>query len=153
MTGLLGREGEARWRIASGVWTGRVFAMLMVAPVLAKIFFPGRGGRGHLLYEGGLTLGAALALLAMAEWLKRGSRVAAVLLLTCFVALKVALWWVGAAKLWDTATGREVLSLPASRDRIAMARFSADGRRIVTCCADGTVHVWSAAAPSHQPAP
>ena len=103
MTGLLGREGEARWRIASGVWTGRVFAMLMVAPVLAKIFFPGRGGRGHLLYEGGLTFGAAVALLAISEWLKRGSRVAAMLLLASFLALKLALWWVGAAKLWDGA--------------------------------------------------
>jgi hypothetical protein len=103
MTGLLGREGEARWRIASGVWTGRVFAMLMVAPVLAKIFFPGRGGRANLFYEGGLTVAAAIALLGLSEWLKRGSRVAAVLLLASFIALKLALWYVGAAKLWDGA--------------------------------------------------
>lgn len=101
MTGLLGREGEARWRIASGVWTGRVFAMLMIAPVLAKIFFPGRSGRSNLFYEGGLTVAAAIALLGMTEWLKRGSRIAAVSLLACFVALKLALWWVGAAGLWD----------------------------------------------------
>jgi hypothetical protein len=103
VTGLLGREGEARWRIASGVWTGRVFAMLMVAPVLAKIFFPGRGGRSNLLYEGGLTVAGAIVLLGLSEWLKRGSRTAAVLLLASFIALKLALWWVGAAKLWDGA--------------------------------------------------
>ena len=103
MTGLLGREGEARWRIASGVWTGRAFAMVMLAPVLAKIFFPGRGGRANLLYEGGLTVAAALVLLALSEWLKRGSRIAALLLLLSFIALKVALWWVGAAKLWEGA--------------------------------------------------
>lgn len=103
MTGLLGREGEARWRIASGVWTGRVFAMLMVAPVLAKIFFPGRGGRSNLLYEGGLTVAAALVLLGLSEWLKRGSRVAAALLLLSLVAVKLALWWAGAAKPWEGA--------------------------------------------------
>lgn len=103
MTGLLGREAEARWRIASGVWTGRVFAMLMVAPVLAKIFFPGRGGRSNLLYEGGLTVAAALVLLGLSEWLKRGSRAAAVLLLMSFIALKLALWWVGVTKPWEGA--------------------------------------------------
>ncbi len=103
MTGLLGREAEARWRIASGVWTGRAFAVVMLAPVLAKIFFPGRGGRANLLYEGGLTVAAALVLLGLSELLKRGSRAAAALLLACFIALKLALWWVGAAKLWDGA--------------------------------------------------
>ena len=109
MRGLLGREAEARWRIASGVWTGRAFALVMLAPVLAKIFFPGRGGRANLLYEGGLTVVAAAALLGASEWLKRGSRTAAVILLLSFIALKLALWWVGAAKLWDGALVSAVL--------------------------------------------
>ena len=137
MTGLLGREGEARWRIASGVWTGRVFAMLMIAPVLAKIFFPGRDGRSNLLYQGGLTTLAALVLLALSEWLRRGSRTAAILLLACFIALKVALWYVGAAGLWDGALVAAALifgfvqgiwgaAMLASvrRDRAAIARRS-----------------------------
>ena len=109
MTGLLGREGEARWRIASGVWTGRAFALVMLAPVLAKIFFPGRGGRANLLYEGGVTVAAALVLLGLSEWLKRGSRIAAALLLASFVALKLALWWVGVTKLWEGAIVTAIL--------------------------------------------
>ena len=109
MTGLLGREGEARWRIASGVWTGRAFALVMLAPVLAKIFFPGRGGRANLLYQGGLTVAAALVLLGLSELLKRGSRIAGVLLLASFVALKLALWWAGAARLWEGAIVAAIL--------------------------------------------
>jgi hypothetical protein len=112
--------------------------MLMVAPVLAKIFFPGRGGRANLLYEGGLTVTASLVLLALSEWLKRGSRAAAVLLLASFLALKVALWYVGVAKLWEGALVAAVMvfgfvqgiwgaSMLASvrRDRATMAKHSA----------------------------
>jgi WD40 repeat protein len=49
----------------------------------------------------------------------------------------------GTAKLWDTETGRELLSLPHSTEVTAIA-VAPDGRRLLTGAADGTTILWSA---------
>ena len=47
-----------------------------------------------------------------------------------------------AAQLWDTRTGRAVLSLQAHIDPVNAAAFSSDGRYVGTGYKDGSVRVW-----------
>jgi hypothetical protein len=47
------------------------------------------------------------------------------------------------AKIWDTETGRELLSLPHSAE-VTTAAVSPDGKRLVTGADDGTTTLWSA---------
>jgi WD40 repeat protein len=47
-----------------------------------------------------------------------------------------------AARVWDTATGREVAVLKGHADRVISAHFSSDGSRIVSASWDGTARVW-----------
>jgi WD40 repeat protein len=49
------------------------------------------------------------------------------------------------AKVWDAASGREVLTLKGHGDRVWSAAFSPDGQRIVTGSLDCTARVWDAA--------
>ena len=49
------------------------------------------------------------------------------------------------AKLWDAATGKELLTFKGHRGWIFSVAFSPDGQRIVTACGDHTVKVWEAA--------
>jgi WD40 repeat protein len=49
------------------------------------------------------------------------------------------------AYTWDTRTGKDVLHLRRHKDRIVSARFSPDGKRIVTASWDKTAIVWDAA--------
>lgn len=48
----------------------------------------------------------------------------------------------GEAKLWDAATGKELAALPGHTDMIDCARFSPDGRLLLTACADSRLRVW-----------
>ena len=58
----------------------------------------------------------------------------------------------GAAKLWDAATGREVLTLSQVRDEPATCvAFSPDGRRIISGSKSGTVRFWDATPLSELP--
>jgi hypothetical protein len=96
---LRGREAEARWRIRSGVWAGRIytvlFAVLSILPLLR------RGGPDWA----SAVLLALLAggLLFATEQMRGGSRVAAVVLLALFIATKLASWLLGGAALWHGA--------------------------------------------------
>jgi WD40 repeat protein len=49
------------------------------------------------------------------------------------------------AKLWDTATGWEILTLKGHTDGVRGVAFSPNGRRIVTSSDDGTARVWEGA--------
>ena len=49
------------------------------------------------------------------------------------------------AKVWDAATGRELLTLKGHTLGIQSVALSANGQRIVTGSDDGTAKVWQAA--------
>ncbi|MBO0699344.1 MAG: protein kinase, partial [Zavarzinella sp.] len=48
------------------------------------------------------------------------------------------------AYVFDTATGRDLVHLRRHDDRLASARFSPDGSKIVTASWDGTARIWDA---------
>ena len=57
----------------------------------------------------------------------------------------VSVSWDGKWTIWDTATGRALLSLAAHEFGAHHVRFSADGRTLFTSGHDGAVRAWSAA--------
>jgi WD40 repeat protein/serine/threonine protein kinase len=48
------------------------------------------------------------------------------------------------AKVWETASGKELSTLAGHRLDVVSIAFSADGKRIVTGSEDGTIRVWDA---------
>jgi WD40 repeat protein len=48
------------------------------------------------------------------------------------------------ARVWDTATGRELLRLEGHSDQVYSAAFSSDGTRIVTASLDRSARIWDA---------
>jgi hypothetical protein len=95
---LRGRESVARWRIESGVWAGRLFALLYT--VLAIIPMVASGGRswGPTIF----FLLIAAGIFYASERTRAGSRVAACVLFALFVLAKLVddrpLW---AGALWS----------------------------------------------------
>ena len=81
---LRGREFVARWRIQSGVWAARLFALFVGVTVL----FPLLRQEGPDWLTAAVVLCLALGLLGGAELVRRGSRVAAVLLVVLYLGLK-----------------------------------------------------------------
>src|SRR5207253_2510745 len=51
----------------------------------------------------------------------------------------------GSARLWDTASGREILVLKGHKGPILRAVFSQDGRRIATRGRDRIAQIWESA--------
>ena len=49
------------------------------------------------------------------------------------------------AKVWDAATGRELLTLPGHTDAVFGVAFSPDGTRLATASGDQTAKVWDVA--------
>jgi WD40 repeat protein len=51
----------------------------------------------------------------------------------------------GEVRVWDMLSGEEVLALPHPGGCVFGVAYSPDGRRLATCCGDGTVRIWGAA--------
>jgi WD40 repeat protein len=49
-----------------------------------------------------------------------------------------------AAKLWDAATGKEILSLDGHQEEVTSVNFSPDGLNVLTASRDGKAIVWLA---------
>jgi WD40 repeat protein len=52
------------------------------------------------------------------------------------------------AKVWDSASGKELLTLKGHGSWVSSVAFSPDGQRIVTGSADQTAKVWDSASPN-----
>jgi len=48
------------------------------------------------------------------------------------------------ARIWDAATGRQLLVLCGHTSQVSSADWSPDGRRVVTASSDGTTRIWDA---------
>ena len=53
--------------------------------------------------------------------------------------------WDNTARIWDAATGAEILALKGHDKGVISAAFSPDGTRIVTASDDSTARIWNAA--------
>jgi WD40 repeat protein len=56
-------------------------------------------------------------------------------------------------KLWETETGREVLTLRGHKDLVGRVAFDWCGLRLASCSEDGTVRVWDATPPEESTDP
>ena len=53
----------------------------------------------------------------------------------------------GALYLWETATGKQVLSMKGHEKQVHHVAFAPNGRRLVTSSEDSTARVWSIGQP------
>jgi hypothetical protein len=94
------RESVARWRISSAVWGARVFAVILAVLSILPLL---RRDHPDWISTTILVL-LALSMFVAGEFLRRGSRTAAILLVIAFVAAKLLSWLGGdpiyAGALW-----------------------------------------------------
>lgn len=93
---LRGRESVARWRIESGVWAGRLYAIFFAAMTIFPMLR--RGGPDWASIA--VLLLIAAAVLFSTERMRRGDRAAACALLGVFVLAKLAAWLLNGEPLW-----------------------------------------------------
>jgi WD40 repeat protein len=55
-------------------------------------------------------------------------------------------------RIWDVASGEELLSLPGHSNHVRGLTFSDDGCRLASASDDGTVKVWDGTPLSERPA-
>jgi WD40 repeat protein len=48
----------------------------------------------------------------------------------------------GVVKIWDAASGKELLSLTGHSDTVLSVMFTSNGRRVISGSSDGTVRLW-----------
>jgi hypothetical protein len=96
---LRGREAVARWRIQSGVWAGRLFALLFAVLSILPLLRQQGPDWGSAIVLALLAAGIVLA----AERMRRSSRLAACLLLVLFVNAKLSDWLLAGVPWWHGA--------------------------------------------------
>jgi hypothetical protein len=82
---LRGEEAVADWRIRTGTWAARVFAVVSAAPALAALFWQGPASVGAMVY----SMIVAVAVTVASFRIARGSRWAAVAVLAYFALDKL----------------------------------------------------------------
>lgn len=98
---IRGRESVARWRIESGVWSGRLFAVIYAVLAILPLL---SGGREAIAWESAASwLVLAVAICIATEQMKKGSRGAASFLIALFVVAKTSAWLLTGQPLWSGA--------------------------------------------------
>ena len=102
---IRGRESVARWRINSGVWAARLFAVFFAVVSVVPLL-----QRAAPNWVGAVILALiAIWILVASELLRRGSRVAALLLLLAFLSAKLANWLVAGDPIYSGLLGTVVV--------------------------------------------
>ncbi|HEV7705630.1 MAG TPA: hypothetical protein VGO46_15135 [Gemmatimonadaceae bacterium] len=87
---LRGRESVARWRIESGVWSGRLYGVFYGVLALLPLVSGGIAERRWV--EATMLVLLAASILVATEQMKRGSRLVACLLFALFAAAQFSEW-------------------------------------------------------------
>jgi hypothetical protein len=96
---IRGREAVAHWRIRSAVWAGRLYAAIFAVLSIVPLF---QADQRNWIAVVILVI-LAIIILGLTELLRRGSRIAASLLLGAFVLAKLSAWLLGGEPLWHGA--------------------------------------------------
>ena len=58
--------------------------------------------------------------------------------------------WDQTVRIWDSATGKELLALKGHAGSVLGVAFSPDGQRLASASGDGSIHVWETASVSRE---